>query len=100
MVVDTGIHQKKWGPEKSAKYMQDNMGWNSYGEIGRYGVWPGQACSYKVGELKIVELREKARAKMGGKFDIREFHKLVLQQGSIPMEILEELVDDYAKQNS
>ena len=100
LVVDTGIHQKKWSMERSAKYMQDNLGWNSYGEIGRYGVWPGQACSYKVGELKMVELREKAKAKLGSKFDIREFHKLVLQQGSIPLEMLEKLVDDYAKQNN
>jgi len=95
LVLDTGIHQKKWTMEQAARYMQDNLGWSSYGELGRYSAWPGQACSYKVGELKIVELREKAKRKLGGKFDIREFHKLVLQQGGIPLEMLEKLVDGY-----
>ncbi len=100
LVLDTGIHQKKWTLEQSAKYMQDNMGWSSYGELGRYGVWPGQACSYKVGELKIVELREKARSKLGSKFDIKEFHRMVLQQGSIPLEMLEKLTDDFIKKRN
>jgi len=97
LVIDTGIHQKRWTLEQSAKYMEDNLGWSSYAELGRYGVWPGQACSYKVGELKLVELREKAKKMMGARFDIKEFHRLVLQQGSIPLEMLENIVNDYIK---
>jgi len=97
LVIDTGIHQKRWTLEQSAKYMEDNLGWSSYAELGRHGVWPGQACSYKVGELKLVELREKAKKMMGARFDIKEFHRLVLQQGSIPLEMLENIVNDYIK---
>ena len=100
LVLDTGIHRKRWTLERSAKYMQDNLGWAGYGELGRYSVWPGQACSYKVGELKIIELREKAKAKLGNKFDIKEFHRMVLQQGSIPLEMLERLTDDFINRNS
>jgi uncharacterized protein (DUF885 family) len=97
LVVDTGIHRKHWTLEQAAKYMQDNVGWSSYSELGRYAVWPGQACSYKVGELKMVELREKAKRMMGEKFDIKEFHRLTLGQGSIPLEMLEEIMDEYIK---
>lgn len=100
LVVDTGIHQKRWTLEQSAKYMQDNIGWASYGELGRYAVWPGQACSYKVGEIKIVEQRERAKKALGSRFDIKEFHRLVLQQGSIPLEMLEKIIDGYIKNGS
>jgi uncharacterized protein (DUF885 family) len=64
-------------------------------EIERYIVMPGQACAYKVGQLKILELRERAREKLGPKFDLKEFHKAVLGQGSMPLAILEEQVDAY-----
>jgi uncharacterized protein (DUF885 family) len=100
LVLDTGIHQKRWTLEHAAGYMKDNLGWAGYGELGRYSVWPGQACSYKVGELKIVELRERARAKLGSNFDIKEFHRMVLQQGSIPLEMLEKLTDDFIQRSS
>ncbi|MDQ7797442.1 MAG: DUF885 domain-containing protein [Candidatus Edwardsbacteria bacterium] len=100
LVVDTGIHQKRWTLQQAAGYMQDNLGWAGYGELGRYSVWPGQACSYKVGELKIVEMRERTKAKLGGKFDIKEFHRMVLQQGSIPLEMLEKLTEDFIRRNS
>ena len=95
LVVDTGIHRKRWTLEQATRYMQDNLGWAGYGELGRYAVWPGQACSYKVGELRIMELRERARARLGGGFDIRKFHQLVLEQGSLPLEMLEKRVDEY-----
>ncbi len=95
LVVDTGIHSKKWTREQAYQYMLENLGWGSFGELNRYIVWPGQACAYKVGELKIVELRERAREELGGRFDIKDFHTAVLKHGSVPLEILEQLVEEY-----
>ncbi len=95
LVVDTGIHHKKWSREKAFNYMKDNIGWGSYGEIDRYTVWPGQACAYKIGELIILELREKAKKEQGNYFDIKEFHKIILENGAVPLELLEEIVNDY-----
>jgi uncharacterized protein (DUF885 family) len=95
LVVDTGIHDRKWTRNKAYDYMLETVGWAAYGEIDRYIVWPGQACAYKIGELKILELREKARKALGKKFDIKVFHKVVLQYGSMPLEILEQVVDDF-----
>ncbi|MBA7616363.1 hypothetical protein ES703_23659 [subsurface metagenome] len=97
LVVDTGIHYKKWTREKAYQYMVDNLGRGFYQEIDRYIVWPGQACAYKIGELKVLELRERAKKELGEKFDIKEFHRVILKHGSIPLEILEQLVDDYIK---
>ncbi|MCK4232788.1 DUF885 domain-containing protein, partial [candidate division WOR-3 bacterium] len=97
LVVDTGIHYKKWTREQAYQYMLDNVGWAGYGEIDRYIVWPGQACAYKIGELKILELREQAQKELGERFDIKDFHSVVLKQGSVPLEILEHLVDEYIK---
>jgi uncharacterized protein (DUF885 family) len=97
LVVDTGLHAKKWTREQAFDYMRNNVGWGSYGEINRYIVWPGQACAYKIGELKILELRERAQKELGGKFDIKDFHTVVLEHGSVPLEILEQLVDIYIK---
>lgn len=97
LVVDTGIHYKKWTREQAYQYMLYNVGWSSYKEIDRYIVWPGQACAYKTGELKVLELRERAKKELGEKFDIKDFHTVVLKHGSIPLEILEQLVGDYIK---
>ena len=101
LVVDTGIHSKKWTREKAVQYYLDNIP-NPEGdvraEIDRYIVWPGQATAYKIGMLKINELRENAEAAMGNKFDVREFHDVVLANGSVPLSILEELVQDWTKQ--
>ncbi|MFC2172859.1 DUF885 family protein [Acidobacteriota bacterium] len=72
LVLDTGLHYKKWTREQAFNYMRDNMGWSSYGSIDRYIVWPGQACGYKIGELKILELRERARKALSDKFDIKD----------------------------
>ena len=98
LVVDTGLHRKHWSREQSIQYMLDNTGMGEgdvEAEIERYIVNPGQALAYKVGMMKLVELRERAREQLGDKFDIREFHDEVLKNGSMPMAILERVVNDY-----
>ncbi|HLL02154.1 MAG TPA: DUF885 domain-containing protein [Myxococcaceae bacterium] len=98
LVVDTGMHHKRWSREQSIQYMLENTGMGEgdiTAEIERYLVNPGQALAYKVGMLKLLELREKARSELGAKFDIREFHDQVLKNGSMPMSILERVVGEY-----
>ncbi len=98
LVVDTGIHYKKWTREEAIEYMVKNTGLTTTEvttEIERYIVMPGQACAYKIGMLKILELREKAKNALGDQFDLREFHNVVLKNGAVPLSILEELVDEY-----
>ena len=98
LVVDTGIHAKHWTREQAIAYMRDKTGIGEKevkAEIERYIVNPGQACAYKVGMLKIQELRERAKQQLGDKFDQREFHDTVLKNGSLPLEILEEQINDY-----
>ena len=98
LVVDVGIHHKKWTREEGIQFYQNNTP-SSDGEIismvERHIVMPSQATAYKIGQLKILELREKAKTALGDKFDIREFHEVVLTNGAVPLDILEELVDDY-----
>jgi uncharacterized protein (DUF885 family) len=100
LVVDTGLHFKRWTRDQAFEYMQENNGWCSYAEIDRYVTWPGQACAYKIGELRIVELREKARRALGAKFDLKDFHSEILKRGSMPLAMLEQIVDDYIKAKS
>jgi uncharacterized protein (DUF885 family) len=98
LVVDTGIHAKRWTREQAIAYMRDKtrMGEKQVtAEIERYIVMPGQACAYKVGMLKIQELRARAEKELGEKFDQREFHDAVLKDGALPLEILEEQVNEY-----
>jgi len=98
LVVDTGIHAKKWTREQAIEYMIANTGMAEIeviAEIERYFVMPGQALAYKVGMIKILQLREKAKAALGAKFDIREFHDAVLKNGGMPLDILERVVDSY-----
>jgi uncharacterized protein (DUF885 family) len=98
LVVDTGIHTKGWSREQAIEYMASTTGIaesNVVSEIERYMAEPGQACAYKVGELKIVELREKARAALGAKFSIKDFHAVVLENGGVPLRLLEQLVDEW-----
>ena len=98
LVVDTGMHYKRWTREEAMKYMKEKTGMSDTEvrtEIERYIVWPGQALSYKVGMLKILELREKAKSALGEKFDIKKFHTIVLDNGNPPLFILEELIDDW-----
>ena len=96
LVVDTGMHYKRWTREEAMAYMKDITGMSDTEvrvEIERYIVWPGQACSYKVGMLKILELREKAKEKLGEDFNIKDFHSVVLEQGQPPLFIVEDLVN-------
>jgi uncharacterized protein (DUF885 family) len=98
LVVDTGIHAKHWTREQAIAYMRDKTGIGEKevkAEIERYIVNPGQACAYKVGMLKIQELRARAQQELGDKFDLREFHDTVLKNGSLPLEILEEQINEY-----
>ncbi|MFC0119419.1 DUF885 family protein [Pseudoalteromonas xiamenensis] len=98
LVVDTGIHAKRWTREEAIDYMANNTGMalsDVTAEIERYIVMPGQATSYKVGMMKILSLREKAKMALGEKFDLRDFHDVVLKNGAVPLAVLEELVNDY-----
>ena len=98
LVVDTGIHAKRWPREQAITFMRDKTGMGEKevtAEIERYIVNPGQACAYKVGMLKIQELRTRAQTELGAKFDQREFHNVVLKNGALPLEILEEQVTAY-----
>ena len=98
LVVDTGIHAKGWTREQVVAYMTAHTALSLHEintETDRYISWPGQALSYKIGELKIRELREKAEAELGSKFDIREFHEIVLEQGTVTLSMLEERINHY-----
>jgi len=98
LVVDTGMHYKNWTKEQAIKLMEENTALSTHNiqtEINRYIAWPGQALSYKMGELTIQRLRDKAQSSLKEKFDVREFHDVVLSNGSIPLTILENVVDEY-----
>jgi uncharacterized protein (DUF885 family) len=101
LVVDTGIHAQRWTREQAIAYMLEKTGMAEgevTSEIERYIVMPGQACAYKVGMMKIQELRARAQQQLGERFDQREFHDVVLKNGALPLEILERLVNDYIEQ--
>jgi uncharacterized protein (DUF885 family) len=103
LVVDTGIHAMRWSREEAIDYMLRNTGMaesDVVAEIERYFVMPGQATAYKVGMIKIMELRERAETRLGESFDIREFHDVILTNGSMPLDILGELVDRYIEQKT
>jgi len=98
LVVDTGIHAKGWTREQVVDFMASNSALSIHEintETDRYISWPGQALSYKIGELKIRELRKKAEAELGADFDIREFHEVVLGQGTVTLAILENRINNY-----
>jgi len=98
LVVDTGLHAKRWTREKATDFMVDSTG-RSRGacqsEIDRYCASPGQACGYKVGHTEIVRLREKAKTALGAKFDVRDYDDAVIQAGAVPLAVLATAVDDY-----
>jgi len=98
LVVDTGMHAKGWSREKAIQYSLDNEAESEAGiisEIERYMANPGQALSYKIGQLKIIELRKRAEEKLGDKFDIRAYHNQVLETGCVPLALLEEKIDGW-----
>ena len=100
LVVDTGIHAKGWSRDQVVDFMSSNTALSLHEintETDRYISWPGQALSYKVGELKIRELRNKAEKELGNKFDIREFHEIILEQGTVTLPILEDRINAYIK---
>ena len=103
LVVDTGIHAKRWTREEAIAYMKKNTGMaqtDVISEIERYIVMPGQACAYKVGMMKILELRNKAKVALGDRFDLRDFHDVVLKNGAVPLDILEVFIDEYIAEKS
>ena len=102
LVVDTGIHHKKWTREKAMDYMKKTTGMSDTEvrvEIERYIVWPAQATSYKMGMIKILELRERAKSALGEKFDLRDFHSIVLDHGIVPLFVLEDLIDQWIEES-
>jgi uncharacterized protein (DUF885 family) len=102
LVVDTGIHYMGWTRAQAINFMAENSALslhNIRAEVDRYISWPGQALGYKIGELKIRELRKKAEEALGDKFDRREFHDVVLGSGSVTLAILEENIDRYIQQH-
>jgi uncharacterized protein (DUF885 family) len=100
LVVDTGLHSKKWTREDVVKYFRDHSAIDEVeiqAETDRYIVWPGQALAYKIGQLKILELRERAQRELGANFDIRAFHDEVLSAGALPMSQLEERIEAWIR---
>lgn len=98
LVVDTGIHTKGWSREKALEFLSENTALSIHEvttEIDRYIGWPGQALSYKIGEIKIKSLRKLAENELGDKFDIGEFHQAILENGSVPLTVLEERINAY-----
>mgnify|MGYP002078503781 CR=1 FL=1 len=98
LVVDTGIHDKKWSREQAYDFMRKytpNSDQDIQSEIDRYISWPGQALAYKIGELKIKELRKKAEVSLGDKFEIKDFHDVILMNGALPLPILEDIVNQW-----
>ncbi|XP_059171833.1 uncharacterized protein LOC131952915 [Physella acuta] len=103
LVVDTGIHCFGWTRDQALAYMTNNSLASENGaarEVDRYITWPGQACAYKVGEIKIWELRRKAESMLGNRFNLKEFHHRILSCGSVPLHILERIVDNYISEKS
>ncbi|MEM1090302.1 MAG: DUF885 domain-containing protein [Pseudomonadota bacterium] len=101
LVVDTGMHAFGWSRQRALDYLADNTALSMHEittEIDRYISWPGQALSYKLGELKIKELRQRAEENLGERFDLRAFHDVLLAQGSVPLAVLEQAVDRYLEE--
>jgi len=99
MVMDTGIHSQGWSREQAIRYFIENQGdpvSAAVSEVERYCVWPGQACSYMVGKLEWLRLRQMARDRMGARFDIRKFHDAGLLPGATPLKVLDRIIGDYA----
>ncbi len=100
LVVDSGMHSKRWSREQAIQYMVETVGDKDSAattEIERYCVWPGQACGYMLGKIEILRLREEAEKKLGSRFDLRKFHDAILKPGAMPLDVLAQVVDEYVK---
>ena len=98
LVVDTGLHDQRWTREQAIRYMRQTTGMAASdveAAVERYIVMPGQTCAYKIGMLRFLELRERAHQQLGARFDLRDFHDAVLTNGAMPLEVLDEVVNDY-----
>lgn len=95
LVVDTGIHYKHWSREQALDYFDKHIGFRPESEVDRYVAWPGQALAYKIGQLKIIELRKRAESALGSKFDLRAFHDNLLNAGPLPLDMLEQHVQTW-----
>lgn len=103
LVVDTGLHHKQWSREEAIDYMHETIGGSRdevTREVERYSVWPGQACSYKLGQIKILELRAHAKKQLGDKFDLAEFNDQVLIHGSITLSVLVDKIEAWIASKS
>jgi uncharacterized protein (DUF885 family) len=98
LVVDTGVHSQHWTRQQMVDYFHDHSGLdetNIQSEVDRYIAWPGQALGYKMGQLKILELRDRAKSALGPKFDLRAFHDVILSSGALPLDVLDKQVDTW-----
>jgi uncharacterized protein (DUF885 family) len=96
LVVDTGLHAQGWTRKQGVEFFRENTALGEAdiaAEVERYIAWPGQALAYKVGQLKILELRRRAQQRLGPRFDVREFHEQVIAGGSLPLDVLEAKID-------
>jgi uncharacterized protein (DUF885 family) len=103
LVVDTGVHSQHWSRQQMVDYFHDHSAideTNVQSEVDRYIAWPGQALGYKMGQLKILELRQRAQTALGARFDIKAFHDLVLDSGALPLDVLDRRVDAWIAQQT
>lgn len=103
LVVDTGLHAKRWTREQAIEFMVSNTGMSEsevVTEIERYLANPGQALAYKIGMIKILDLRDRAKTKLGNKFKLADFHDEMLKNGAMPLSVLERVVDEYIARSS
>jgi uncharacterized protein (DUF885 family) len=98
LVVDTGLHAKRWSRQQAVQFFVDEIGSGAEDvarEVDRYCSWPGQACGYKVGHSEIVRQRAKAQSALAGRFDLKAFNDAVVKGGNVPMDVLAKNVDGY-----
>ena len=101
LVVDTGIHHKGWTRDEATRFFAINAAKSMHdieNEVDRYIAWPGQALAYKIGQLKILELRERAEKELGARFDLSDFHDTVLGQGAVTLSVLERIIDEWIEE--